>query len=535
MITLRDYQKELVNKIDKSHVLRNCVQAATGFGKTVVFSYLANNFDGRVLILVNREELTTQTAEHLNDEEIFFLTAKTKKISDKRITIAMVETFDRRLKKGIYNVNDFDLIIADEVHNLQFVKCFEGYKNKLLGFTATPITDKKETFFKCKYCGKRSIKKDKCHNAEMKEFKRSVSLKRWYGELIEGKPISWLIDQGHLVEIQNYISDTPNLNALKEDSSGKFTEESEKEVFENSTSIHNLIENYIEHCKGKKTMIFNSNIKHNNMAHEEFLKLGYNVRSYDSKSKEDRKEIVEWFRRTSDAVLLSVGVFTTGFDVKEVQCIILNRATKSRALYYQMVGRGGRTTNKIFKPSFKLIDLGGNVSRFGSWDYDYDWYSSYNNEEEKQKRNNALEDFKNCHSCGAMIKEYPCQYCGAEQKEKTKSTNKSTEIAIELEDIKPPKPRHIINYARANNLDINEAKILTSNYIRDMFIMKKTPAETVLKNKNYVVKKIKDIIIPVYYELHNSDNGLEGNKRRTINDFANKVIKNINKYYGFNE
>ena len=190
MIVLRDYQQELVDKIKKSQTLRNCVQAATGFGKTVVFSYLANNFDGRVLILVNREELITQTAEHLNDEDIFFLTSKTKKISDKRITIAMVETFDRRLKKGVYNVNDFDLIIADEVHNLQFVKCFEGYKNKLLGFTATPITDKKETFFKCKYCGRRSNKKDKCHNSEMKEFKRSVSLKRWYGDLIDGRPIS---------------------------------------------------------------------------------------------------------------------------------------------------------------------------------------------------------------------------------------------------------------------------------------------------------------------------------------------------------
>ena len=64
MIQLRDYQQELVDKIEVSTSLRNCVQLSTGGGKTIVFSYLANKFEGRVLILVNREELLYQAMKN---------------------------------------------------------------------------------------------------------------------------------------------------------------------------------------------------------------------------------------------------------------------------------------------------------------------------------------------------------------------------------------------------------------------------------------------------------------------------------------
>ena len=48
-----------------------------------------------------------------------------------------------------------------------------------------------------------------------------------------------------------------------------------------------------------------------------------------------------------------------------MESIILNRATKSLTLYYQMIGRGSR----IFKgkDSFNVVDLGNNFHRFGPW------------------------------------------------------------------------------------------------------------------------------------------------------------------------
>ena len=80
---------------------------------------------------------------------------------------------------------------------------------------------------------------------------------------------------------------------------------------------------------------------------------------------------MKWFRETPDAILTSVSILTTGFDEPTIDTIILNRATKSLTLYYQMIGRGSRILNN--KSSFSVIDLGNNCHRFGPWGSDLDW------------------------------------------------------------------------------------------------------------------------------------------------------------------
>ena len=60
-----------------------------------------------------------------------------------------------------------------------------------------------------------------------------------------------------------------------------------------------------------------------------------------------------------------MSILTTGFDEPTVESIILNRATKSLTLYYQMIGRGSRILKN--KNSFDVIDLGNNFHRFGPW------------------------------------------------------------------------------------------------------------------------------------------------------------------------
>ena len=88
-------------------------------------------------------------------------------------------------------------------------------------------------------------------------------------------------------------------------------------------------------------------------------------------SKKDRKTVLQWFKVTPHAILTSVSILTTGFDEPTVNTIILNRATKSLGLYYQMIGRGSRILKD--KPTFSVIDLGNNMHRFGDWGADLDW------------------------------------------------------------------------------------------------------------------------------------------------------------------
>ncbi len=521
---LRDYQVELINKINESNDNRNCIQLSTGGGKTIIFSHLANNHFGNVLILVNRTELIEQTARNIN-RSISLITAKTKKIGSGKVKIGMVESVYNRIQKGVFSLDNIDLIIADEIHNLQFIKVFENYKGRLLGFTATPVTMKKESYYKCRYCGTK--KTGICCGKETKKYTKNISLNQWYGKLITGIKITELIEKNYLTIDHNFICDNQNLNKLKTDSSGNYTSKSENEVFNNLASTENLLENYINHSKGLKTMVFNTNIESNNEAVKMFLNKGYNVRGFDSKSKEKRKEIVEWFRRTPDAVLMSVGVFTTGFDVDDVQSIILNKATKSLSLYHQMVGRGGRITDKIYKPFFKVIDLGGNVSRFGKWSEPVDWHTIYNDDTEKKTQIRDTEDFIVCVGCEAMINDYDCEYCG--QKKPVKKLKSVIKIAKEINKLPPPKAKHILNYALKNELTINDAKNLTANYFVDMFIFYETKKKSFLNNIDYIKSSIKRFSLPIYFELHNSE--LKGNRRRTIDDFQNKILNKITKHY----
>lgn len=56
-------------------------------------------------------------------------------------------------------------------------------------------------------------------------------------------------------------------------------------------------------------------------------------------------------------------VLSTGFDYTGIDCIILGISTASIALYYQIIGRATRIDKG--KEDALIVDLGGNVSRFG--------------------------------------------------------------------------------------------------------------------------------------------------------------------------
>jgi type I site-specific restriction endonuclease len=86
---------------------------------------------------------------------------------------------------------------------------------------------------------------------------------------------------------------------------------------------------------------------------------------------------LQWFKDTPDAILTSVGILTTGFDEPSIESIIINRATKSLALYFQMIGRGSRVVNE--KKEFLVVDLGNNVARFGNWTDEVDWQFIFKN------------------------------------------------------------------------------------------------------------------------------------------------------------
>jgi len=192
-----------------------------------------------------------------------------------------------------------------------------------------------------------------------------------YKKLIIGESIESLIKKKFLAEANMYHQDV-SLRSLKIGSNGDYTVKSSDELYGNQSMLGKLLSSYRNIALGTKTLIFNNGISTSLYVYDLFKKAGYNVRHLDNRnSTAERKEILEWFSKTPDAILTSVSILTTGFDEPSVETIILNRATRSLTLYFQMIGRGSRVLPN--KKEFNVIDLGNNIARFGMWDAPIDW------------------------------------------------------------------------------------------------------------------------------------------------------------------
>jgi type I site-specific restriction endonuclease len=196
-------------------------------------------------------------------------------------------------------------------------------------------------------------------------------MKDHYKKLIIGASIAELIERGYLARAELYARNV-SLKSLKLGINGDYTVKSSDAFYGNTGMLNQLKDTYEEIAAGTKTLIFNNGISTSKYVYETFKKAGYPVRHLDNKNTaSERREILSWFAETPDAILTSVSILTTGFDEPSVETIILNRATRSLTLYFQMIGRGSRVVGN--KNTFKVIDMGNNIARFGPWDSPMNW------------------------------------------------------------------------------------------------------------------------------------------------------------------
>jgi superfamily II DNA or RNA helicase len=354
---LYGYQQKDIEKIFKileAHPERYNLlyQLPTGGGKTVIFSQIVREYiqrtNKKVLILTHRIELCKQTSRMLTGFGVRnkIINSKIKELPDQdqyMCFVAMVETLNNRLNDDKVELENLGMVIIDEAHYNSFRKLFKFFnKCFILGVTATPLSS--------------NIK---------------LPMKDNYRELIVGDSISSLIEKGFLAKANTYSYDV-GLSTLKVGINGDYTVKSSEELYSNFSMQEKLLDAYMEKSHGKKTLIFNNGINTSREVYETFRNAGFDVRHLDNTtSKQDRKDILKWFKKKPDAILTSVSILTTGFDEPTVESIILNRATKSLTLYYQMIGRGSRVLPG--KEEFTVIDLGNNAARFGLWSAPVDW------------------------------------------------------------------------------------------------------------------------------------------------------------------
>lgn len=366
--------------------------APTGAGKCYMLCTAAYRFiqksKNNVLITVHKTELLENARRDLfNDYGIFAqkIDADTKFIDpNARISICMVETFDRRSSSSEFmkNFEKVSLFIVDEVHITSFNKLLiHFYKSKRIGFTATTKTAKKEHPLN-KYW-------HRC---------RIVATTEEMIELNSREP-----SQG-VVPCSAYGIKNVDRGEFSKDRNGEFNEKVMSKAYRRPKHVLNTLEQYLKVCYGKKTVIFNVNIEHNNDVFDAFKEAGLNVRKLDSKcSDEYRRDVFKWLKNTKDAILCNVGIATTGFDEKSIECIIVNRSTTSLVLMVQMIGRGARALifeDGTIKTHYILIDMGGNLEslKFNPND-NLPWLDIFNN---PSKSIEGISPIKFCPECGGM-------------------------------------------------------------------------------------------------------------------------------------
>lgn len=385
MAQLRIYQVEGRKQLSigwRDH-LRQVLAMPTGSGKTYTFIdmvRLATERNKTTIILTHRKELFDQTQRSFKSTGVVphVINADTKELTATTgVFIVMVETLARRAH--LLDAIKPDLIVIDEAHFGNFSKIIDIYPDTyVLGVTATPVG---KHFFK------------------------------YYTNIVQVIDTPELIEQGYLVPYRAYQMEVEDMSSLKK-VGGDYSAKSQYEVFSKVKVFNGVVNEWRKRSGGKKTIVFNCNIKHSDEMAEEFCKAGIKSYSITSKTKpEDRRKWLDEFHNGDCMVINNASILTTGYDHPPIECVILNRATDSLSLYLQMTGRGSRPCPEINKEEFICLDFGGNHTRHGMWSQPREWKL-----EEKKKKKLGEAVVKDCPECDAMVpgSARRCPYCDHE-------------------------------------------------------------------------------------------------------------------------
>lgn len=406
---LRPYQQTAIDQMRTSLAQgkkRLILCAPTGSGKTVMFTYMvarALEKGKQAIIFTDRVELLKQSNGALDlfgIKPTLIEASKTRLDVSGNCFIAMAQTFSRRKDASEYTalLNRMDLVIIDEAHKQTFNPLLPYINSNavVIGATATPL---------------------RRGNQEC--------LSKFYQFLHVPVQVQELITKGFLAKPITY-GVTLDLSGIRMKGNDYDTEQmaerfSERQVYDG------VVQNYTKICRGKKAIVFASNIASSQEVCDALQYAGYNARHVDGEMKKhDRADIIQWFKNTPDAILCNCDLMTTGFDEPTIEVVILYRATASLPLFMQMVGRGSRVTPT--KNEFTILDFGNNVQTHGWWEDHQNWSLK----KKKKKESAGVGGAKNCEQCDGLIPiaVMKCPHCGFEYERKPKEIGETVTLQL---------------------------------------------------------------------------------------------------------
>ncbi|MBC5995481.1 DEAD/DEAH box helicase [Romboutsia ilealis] len=321
MIELRDYQIECVDKILNMKDGNKICYLPTGSGKTIIMSEIARRLTGRVLIVVDQQELRQQSIDKIKmicgeNESVGSVQGKLDDVY-KRIVVAtrqsLIHPKSDRLHRILENGN-FEIVMFDECHRA--VHQIQTIINKInativVGFSATPW---------------------------------NVELRSIFDGFIYEKDTIEMIENGYLCDVNCLaVKSNTDLSTVSV-VAGEFNQKQLSDTVDNASRNSLIVKAYKEYASDRKhTVIFATSIDHATNLANAFNLNNISARSLDSTiSSDERERVLNDFKKGKYKVLVNCQILTTGFDFDALSCIIMAAPTKSKIKYVQQLGRGLR-------------------------------------------------------------------------------------------------------------------------------------------------------------------------------------------------
>lgn len=328
---LRDYQNraaEAVNKGWRDGWRRQLGVAATGAGKTILFSHLAAQEKGRTLILAHREKLVTQAVDKLRAATGIFASVEqgaSRAMPGHAVIVGSVQSMRRRAAK--YAPDAFDLVICDEAHHVlsdEWQSVLSRFESaRVLGVTATP---------------------DRSDRKSLSKYFQNVAFEIGLLELISA---------GHLCGLRALRLDVElDTKHLKLKSGKDLSADRAAELI--SPQLEALAQAVAGEIWDRKALVFLPRCDVSEAFAAALTKHGIDAR-HTSGVDEGQDATLAWYAEAGrGTALCNAMLLTEGYDQPDIDCVVVLRATRSRSLYAQMVGRG--TRNAPDKEFCLLID-----------------------------------------------------------------------------------------------------------------------------------------------------------------------------------
>ena len=394
-ITNRVYQKEAVVRVTEAlekGYRKMLLVMATGSGKTRTAASIVDiltryNWVKNILFLADRTALVKQAKnsfkEYLPNLSLCNLLDNKDDVESRMIFSTyptMMNAIDETKNKDgsrIFTSGYFDLIIVDESHRSIYKKyqaIFDYFDANLLGLTATPKND---------------IDKNTYRIFDLENDNPTFAY-----ELDQAIEEGYLVHYGKPIDVGlKIVRDGLKYSELSEEEKEEFeetfdeekeeisSEEVNKTLFNKETVdlvIKTLMNNGLKVEGGDKlgkTIIFAVNQRHANFIVDRFNKL---YPEYKGKFAQavchDIKFVDDVIDNFKDKVLypqiaVSVDMLDTGIDVPEILNLVFFKKIRSKAKFWQMIGRGTRLCKDLFGPGidkerFMIFDCYKNFEFF---------------------------------------------------------------------------------------------------------------------------------------------------------------------------